>query len=79
MLVDEPWPVADPTLIAEETLTLPVQVNGKKRATIDVAADAPEDEVRAEALAQPNVLRLLEGKEPRKVIVVANRIVNVVI
>ena len=79
LLVEESWPAADAGLIAEETLTLPVQVNGKKRATIDVAADAPEDEVRAEALAQPNVLRLLEGKAPRKVIVVPNRIVNVVL
>jgi leucyl-tRNA synthetase len=79
LLVEESWPSADAALIAEETLTLPVQVNGKKRATIDVAADAPEDEIRAEALAQPNVLRLLEGKAPRKVIVVPNRIVNVVV
>ena len=79
MLVDEPWPSVESALIAKEVLTLPVQVNGKKRATIDVAADAPDDEIRAEALAHPNVLRLVAGKEPRKVIIVPKRIVNVVV
>ncbi len=77
-LVEEPWPAADPALLVEDLITLPVQVNGKKRATIDVAAAAAEDQVRETALAHPLVQRALEGKTPRKVIVVAKRIVNVV-
>jgi leucyl-tRNA synthetase len=79
MLVLEPWPLADEALTAAVLLTLPIQVNGKKRATIDVEADAPEDRIREEALAHPNVVRALEGKPPRNVIVVPKRIINVVV
>ncbi|MDX1402166.1 MAG: leucine--tRNA ligase, partial [Kiloniellales bacterium] len=79
MLVDHPWPEADQNLVVDELLTLAVQVNGKKRATIDVAADASEEQVRDAALAHANVSKAMEGREPRKVIVVPKRIVNVVI
>ena len=73
------WPVADPTLVAQELITLPVQVNGKKRAEILVAHDADEATVRAEALAQEGVQRALEGKPVKKFILVPKRIVNVVV
>ncbi len=79
MLVKQAWPKSDPALLSHGLLTLAVQVNGKKRATIDVGADALEDHVREVALNHPNVLKALEGKAPRKVIVVPKRIVNVVI
>jgi leucyl-tRNA synthetase len=79
MLVKQAWPKSDPALLSHGLLTLAVQVNGKKRATIDVGADALEDHVREMALNHPNVLKALEGKAPRKVIVVPKRIVNVVI
>ncbi len=74
----EPWPAADPALLAAETVTLAVQVNGKRRDEIEVAADASEDAIRAAALAAPNVARHLEGRTPKKVIVVPGRLVNVV-
>ncbi len=79
LLVDEPWPVADPAYLVKGTVTLGVQVNGKLRGTIDVAAGAGEAESRAAALALPGVSSALQGRSPRKVIVVPNRIVNVVV
>ena len=74
----EPWPVADPRLLVAETITLAVQVNGKRRDEIEVPAGASEDEVRSAALAAPNVVRHLEGRTPKKVIVVPGRLVNIV-
>ena len=65
-----PWPVAEPRWLVDETLTLIVQVNGKRRGEISVAKDADEASVRAAALSDENVRRHLEGKEPRKVIIV---------
>ncbi|MEE4207732.1 MAG: leucine--tRNA ligase [Parvularcula sp.] len=75
---DAPWPEADDALLTENMVTLPVQVNGKRRGEVRVAADAPEDEIRALALAEEGVARFMEGKAVRKVIVVPGRIVNVV-
>src|SRR5262245_28206637 len=77
-LAYEPWPVADPALLVESTLTLVVQVNGKKRDEIQVPADAGEDAVREAALALESVRRHLDGRAPRKVIVVPGRLVNIV-
>ncbi len=76
-LAYEPFPIADPALLVAESVTYPVQVNGKVRGRISVAADAAEDEVRAAALAE--VASALDGREPRKVIVVPGRMVSVVI
>jgi leucyl-tRNA synthetase len=73
------WPVADPRWLVDETITLVVQVNGKRRAEIAVAKDADEATVRAAALADENVRRHLEGKQPKKVIVVPGRLVNLVV
>ncbi len=78
-LVDTAWPVADPALVADDTVTIAVQVNGKKRAEITLARDLPQAEAEAAALADPAVARAMEGKPARKVIVVPNRIVNVVV
>ncbi|HZS83128.1 MAG TPA: leucine--tRNA ligase [Stellaceae bacterium] len=78
LLVDQPWPKADPALVVEDSVTLGVQVNGKLRATLSMARDAEGPAVEAAALALPAVQRSLDGKRPRKVIVVPNRIVNVV-
>ncbi len=79
LLVDQPWPVAESSLIKEETLTLPVQVNGKLRATITVPLDETEDAIRTAALAEPGVQRAIDGKEIRKFIIVKNRVVNIVV
>jgi leucyl-tRNA synthetase len=79
MLVDQPWPEADSGLTIENSVTVAVQVNGKLRGTIDLARDAAEDVAEKAALAEPGVQRAMAGKPPRKVIVVKNRIVNVVV
>ncbi len=79
LMVDVPWPQADPDLARDEKISLVVQINGKKRAVIDVAHDLPEKDVEAAALAHAAVARGLEGRAVRKVIVVKNRIVNVVV
>jgi leucyl-tRNA synthetase len=73
-----PWPVADPALAARTTVTLPIQVNGKKRAEIEVAKGLPQKEIEAAALAHDDVKRFLDGQNVRKIIVVADRIVNIV-
>jgi leucyl-tRNA synthetase len=73
-----PWPVADPQLAARNTVTLPIQVNGKKRAEIEAAKGAAEADVRELALAHPAVVQFLAGQTVRKVIVVPDRIVNIV-
>jgi leucyl-tRNA synthetase len=79
LLVDQPWPEADPSLTIEDLITLAVQVNGKKRGTIALPPDTPDDAAEQAALAEPGVQRAMAGKPPRKVIVVKNRIVNVVV
>ena len=79
LVVDQPWPVVDETLLGQDVITLPVQVNGKRRAEIEVAPDLPAPEIEALALADPSIIRAMEGKQARKVIVVPGRIVNVVV
>jgi leucyl-tRNA synthetase len=78
-LVDEAWPVADPTLIIDETVTVAVQVNGKLRGTVELPRDVANDAAQAAALDVPFVHQALDGRAPRKVIVVPNRVVNVVL
>jgi leucyl-tRNA synthetase len=70
------FPQADERLLVAASVTYPVQVNGKVRGRIEVAADAPQEAVRAAALAE--VADHLGGREPRKVIVVPGRMVSVV-
>jgi leucyl-tRNA synthetase len=72
------WPNADPALAARTTVTLPIQVNGKRRGEIDAPKGAPEADVRELALRHPAVAQFLEGQTVRKVIVVPDRIVNIV-
>ena len=78
MVVDAPWPAFDAALAADETLMLPIQVNGKRRGEIQAPPGASEDEVREIALADEAVMRHLAGLTVRKVIVVKDRIVNIV-
>jgi len=79
MIVDEAWPVADAAYLKDDTITIAVQVNGKLRATIEVARDMDKAELEKLALADPNVVRTMDGKAPKKVIIVPNKIVNVVV
>ncbi|GJQ34028.1 MAG: leucine--tRNA ligase [Anaerolineaceae bacterium] len=73
------WPNVDESAAKEDTIEIPVQVNGKVRDRITVASDAGEEEIKSAALASEGVRRYLEGKEPRKVIVAKGRLVSVVV
>ena len=78
MIADSPWPTHDPALLVDETVTLAIQVNGKLRDTITVERGMASDQVEALALASPKVAAQLAGAAPRKVIVVPDRLVNIV-
>ena len=73
------WPETEAKLLVDDTITLPVQVNGKKRADVTVARNASNGEIEAAVLVLDAVKSALDGKSPRKVIVVPQRIVNVVV
>ncbi|AZV79861.1 leucine--tRNA ligase [Parasedimentitalea marina] len=73
-----PWPVADPAMLIDETVTMPIQINGKRRAEISVPKDMDKAEVEKLALATEAVQKALNGNAPKKVIVVPGRIINVV-
>ena len=79
ILADTPWPVADPAWLAADNVTIAVQVNGKRRGEIALPAGAAEEVVREQALAAEAVQRAMAGKPARRVIVVPDRIVNVVV
>ena len=78
LLEDLRFPQADSAALVRDALTLAVQVNGKLRGTIEVAADAGREQVEALAQAEPNAARFLEGLTVRKVIIVPGKIVNIV-
>jgi leucyl-tRNA synthetase len=79
LVVQAAWPKADPALLIEDTVTLPIQINGKRRAEITVPKDMPPAEVEKLVLADDAVAKALGGAAPKKLIVVPGRIVNVVI
>ena len=72
------WPEVESDLLVEDTVTIAVQVNGKRRDELTVSRGASNEEVEAAALQLDNVMRAIEGRDVRKVIVVPERIVNVV-
>ena len=79
LLADTAWPVADPALLGVDEVVLPIQVNGKRRGQITMPKGAERAAVEAAALAEPGIVRALEGKQPRKVVVVPDKIVNLVV
>ncbi|WP_300533601.1 leucine--tRNA ligase [uncultured Mameliella sp.] len=79
LIAEAAWPKADESLLVEDTVTLPIQVNGKRRGEIEVPKDLPKEEVEKLALAHEAVVRALDGGQPKKLIVVPGRIVNVVV
>lgn len=79
LVAQTPWPVFVASLVEENDVVMPVQVNGKKRGELTIARDADQDAVRAAALALDAVKSILAGGEPKKVIVVPQRIVNIVV
>lgn len=78
LIADAPWPQVDPAMLVEDEVTIAVQVNGKLRDTLVMPKGAPREVVEAAALASENVVRMLEGRPPKKVIVVPDRLVNLV-
>jgi leucyl-tRNA synthetase len=78
LIEDQPWPEADPAQLVDDTITLAVQVKGKLRGTLEVAADASKEDIEAAALALPNVAKFVGDTPPRRVIYVPGRLVNVV-
>jgi leucyl-tRNA synthetase len=78
LVAQAPWPAVERELLVEDTITLPVQINGKKRAEVTVPRDAGDAEIEAAVLALDAVQKALDGKTPKKVIIVPKRIVNVV-
>ncbi len=78
-LIDQAWPDFDETALERDTVNIVVQVNGRLRARISVAADAEKDEIIEQALADENVQRFIDSKKIRNVIVVPGRLVNVVV
>jgi leucyl-tRNA synthetase len=79
LIADAPWPAHDPALLIDDTVTMAVQVDGKLRDTIAVARGLGKEEAEAAALALPKVQAQLGGNPPRKVIVVPDRLVNIVV
>ncbi len=78
-LIDQPWPLVDKEALVQDTIELVVQVNGKLRGHIRVAADAGKDVIEAAALEDETVQKFLNGQKPKKVVVVPGRLVNVVV
>ena len=78
LVADARWPVFDPALLVEDEVTLAVQVNGKLRDTLTAPRGLSREDTEALALASDKVKRQLDGAEPRKVIVVPDRLVNIV-
>ena len=79
LIAQAAWPVADPAMLVDTSVTLPIQFNGKRRAEITVPSDASQDDVTALVMAHDYVVRTLAGQAPKKLIVVPGRIVNIVV
>ncbi|WP_170329509.1 leucine--tRNA ligase [Ruegeria arenilitoris] len=79
LVATAPWPLADEAMLIDDTVTLPIQINGKRRAEISVPKDMDKTQVEKIALSTEAVQKALDGNAPKKVIVVPGRIVNVVV
>ena len=79
LVAKQPWPTVDETLLTDNTITMPIQVNGKRRGQIEVKRDLNSTEIEKLAISEAVVQKALNGNAPKKVIVVPGRIVNVVI
>lgn len=78
LIADAPWPTVDAALLIEDEVTVAVQINGKLRDTLVLAKGLAREEIEAAALSSEKIVRILDGKPPRKVIVVPDRLVNIV-
>ena len=79
LVTDAAWPEVDPALLVDDTVTMPVQVNGKRRGEITVAKGTPAAEVERLVLSMDEIVRILAGQAPKKIVIVPDRIVNVVV
>jgi leucyl-tRNA synthetase len=79
LLANQPWPEADDSWLVVETIAMPVQINGKLRGTLNLPPDTDKAQVEEEAMKLESVIKHLDGQNPKKIIVVPNRIVNVVV
>ncbi len=79
LVTEAPWPKVDPAMLVDDTVTLPIQINGKRRDEIEVSADISKEELEKIVMANDSVQRALDGNVLRKLIIVPGRIVNVVI
>ncbi|WP_417242035.1 leucine--tRNA ligase [Celeribacter sp.] len=79
LIARAPWPRADEKMLVEDNVTLPIQINGKRRDEITVPTDMPKEEIEKLVLANNAVIKALDGGQPKKLIVVPGRIVNVVV
>jgi leucyl-tRNA synthetase len=79
LVTEAKWPILDASMLINDTIVLPIQVNGKRRDEIQVNLDLSKEEIEKIVLERPSVLRILDGNAPQKIIVVPGKIVNVVI
>ena len=79
LIAEQLWPEVDETLLIDDTITMPIQINGKRRGQIEVKKDLSPTEIEELTLSEPAVQKALDGNKPKKVIVVPGRIINVVI
>ncbi|MBV6658916.1 MAG: leucine--tRNA ligase [Devosiaceae bacterium] len=79
LMATKAWSAVEDALLEDDTLTLPIQINGKKRADLTISREASKEAVEAAALSDETVIKFLDGNVPKRVIVVPNRIVNIVV
>ncbi len=79
LVADAPWPSVDPALLVDDTVTMPIQINGKRRGEIVVPKGTASTEVEAQVLSLEAIIRILDGQTPKKIVIVPDRIVNVVV
>ena len=79
LVTEAKWPILDASMLINDTIVLPIQVNGKRRDEIQVSVDLSKDQIEKIVLERQSVLRILDGNAPKKIIVVPGKIVNVVI
>jgi leucyl-tRNA synthetase len=79
LVADAPWPEVDPALLVDDEVTLPIQINGKRRGELTVPKGLSSSEVEQRVLSLGEITRILDGKAPKKIVVVPDRIVNVVV
>jgi leucyl-tRNA synthetase len=79
LVADAPWPDVDPALLVDDSVTLPIQINGKRRGEITVPRGMASAEVERLVLSMDEIVRILDGKAPKKIVIVPDRIVNVVV